>query len=175
VDPRLYHVQGKAKFVTDLPALLEEFYRDKLTALLRHLAGARLVSQYDANNTYQYIINREETQLSWVAQAIVALSGSVPAEGPEPDRRGSGKADAEHRVMQEDARDAQAFVDRWRPRVDAMTNARHRGMLRVILGEALEQKRFFEQALAGDTDLLGRRGDAVGERVGAVLPTRWIE
>ena len=43
------------------------------------------------------------------------------------------------------------------------------------LGETLEQKRFFEQALAGDTDLLGRRGDEVGPRVGEVLPTRWIE
>src|SRR5207248_7621078 len=59
-------------------------------------------------------------------------------------------------VLQEDARDAQAFVDRWGPRVEAMTNARHRGMLRVVLGETLEQKRFFEQALAGRTDLLGR-------------------
>jgi hypothetical protein len=48
-------------------------------------------------------------------------------------------------------------------------------MLRVILGETLEQKRFFEQALAGRTDLLGRRGDEVGARVGSVLPNRWIE
>ena len=45
----------------------------------------------------------------------------------------------------------------------------------TILGETLEQKRFFEQALAGMTDLLGRRGAEVGERVGEVLPTRWIE
>jgi hypothetical protein len=48
-------------------------------------------------------------------------------------------------------------------------------MLRVILGETLEQKRFFEQALAGRTDLLGRRGDEVGARVGSVMSTRWIE
>ena len=65
-------------------------------------------------------------------------------------------------MIDEDARGAQAFVDRWRPRVEAMTNARHRGMLRVILGETLEQKRFFEQALAGRTDLLGRRTEDVG-------------
>ena len=56
-----------------------------------------------------------------------------------------------------------------------MRNARHRLMLNVILGETLEQERFFEQALAGRTDLLGRRSDAVGPRVGSVLPTRWIE
>jgi hypothetical protein len=48
-------------------------------------------------------------------------------------------------------------------------------MLRVILGETLEQKRFFDQALAGRTDLLGRRGEEVGPRVGEVLSTRWIE
>ena len=62
----------------------------------------------------------------------------------------------------EDARDAQAFVDRWRPRTEAMSDARHRRMLQVILGEALEQKRFFEQALAGRTDLLGLRSEQVG-------------
>jgi hypothetical protein len=56
-----------------------------------------------------------------------------------------------------------------------MTNARHARMLRVILGEVLEQKRFFEQALAGRTDLLGRRADVLGPSHGNVLPSRWIE
>ena len=78
-------------------------------------------------------------------------------------------------MLEEDARDSQAFVDRWRPRVDAMANARHAKMLRLILGETLEQKRFFEQALAGRTDLLGRRGAQVGPSHGEVLPSRWIE
>ena len=50
-----------------------------------------------------------------------------------------------------------------------MTNARHRGMLRVILGETLEQKRFFEQGLAGRTDLLGRRGQQLEPSHGEVL------
>ena len=53
--------------MTDLVGLLEEFHREKLGQLLRHQAGARLVQQYDANNTYQYIINREAVQLSWIA------------------------------------------------------------------------------------------------------------
>ena len=48
-------------------------------------------------------------------------------------------------------------------------------MLRVILGEVLEQKRFFEQALAGRVDLLGQRGGAPRPARGEVLPTRWIE
>jgi hypothetical protein len=163
--------------VTDpLLALLQEFYRDKLAMLLRHESAARWVAQYDANNTYQYIINREETQLSWVARTIVDLGAEVPAVADRPDRKTQGRgANAARPLFDEDARDAQAFVERWTARVESMTNARHRGMLRVILGEALEAKRFFEQAAAGRTDLLGRRTPEVGALVGEVLPTRWIE
>ena len=161
--------------MTDLLPLLQDFYADKLSALLRHVAGARLVAQYDANNAYQYIINREETQLAWVGQAVVGLGGEVSTASAEPDRRAAKGQDSSKHVTEEDARDAQAFVDRWTPRVEAMTNARHRGMLRIVLGETLEQKRFFEQALAGDTGLLGTRSAAVGARVGEVMATRWIE
>ena len=161
--------------MTDLVALLQEFHRDKLTMMLRHAAGATRVTQYDANNTYQYIINREETQLSWIAKAIEELGGSL-AEPADGGRRLSGKKDGAARAaIEEDARDAQSFVDRWRPRVDAMRHARHAKMLRVILGEVLEAKRFFEQALAGRTDLLGRRADVLEPASGEVLPTRWIE
>jgi hypothetical protein len=143
---------------------------------LRHQAGSRLVGQYDANNTYQYIVNRDDVQLSWIAKAIEELGGSSAAEQTELSRAVTGKASEVARgVIDEDRRDAQAFVDRWRPRVDSMHQARHQGMLRVILGETLEQKRFFDQALAGRTDLLGRRGAAVGPSHGEVLPARWIE
>jgi len=162
--------------VTDLVPMLQEFYRDKLAMLLRHEAAARWVAQYDANNTYQYIINREETQLSWVGRALVDLGAEVPASVDQPERKPAGKGtSAAKPLFDEDARDAQAFVDRWKPRVESMTNARHRGMLRVILGEALEARRFFEQAAAGRTDLLGKRTPEVGALVGEVLPTRWIE
>jgi hypothetical protein len=169
-------VQGKAERVTDLLPLLGEFHRDKLSELLRHQAGARLVGQYDVNNTYQYIINREETQLAWIAAALVDLGASVTDDLVEPERRAPGKGPAaSNGIFEEDSAAAQAFVDRWRPRVENMTNARQRGMLRVVLGETLEQKRFFDQARAGRTDLLGRRGEHVGSRVGHVLPTRWTE
>jgi hypothetical protein len=162
--------------VTDLLPLLQEFYREKLAMLLRHQAAARLVTQYDHNNTYQYIVNREEVQLSWIGKAIEELGGAAPEDAPEPDRRGSGKAaDVVRSVFEADAHDAQAFVDRWRPRVETMTNARHSKMLRVVLGEVLEAKRFFEQARAGRTDLLGRRDPQLGPPHGEVLPSRWIE
>ena len=79
--------------MTDSLPLLQEFYREKLAALLRHQAGARLIRQYDANNTYQYIINREETQLAWVAAAILELGGAVPADSAEPsaDKRATSR------------------------------------------------------------------------------------
>jgi hypothetical protein len=175
VDARLHHLQGKAEHVSDLLVLLQEFYRGKVMALLAHQAGARFVGQYDVNNTYQYIINREEAQLSWVASAIAELGGTLP-EVAEPVRSVSGKGDqAAHQILEEDARDAQAFVDLWRPRIQAMPNARQAKMLMLVLGEVLEQKRFFEQALAGRTDLLGRRGAQLGPSHGEVLPARWIE
>jgi len=162
--------------VSDLVGLLQDFYREKLAALLQHQAGARLVAQYDQNNTYQYIINREDAHLAWVGKAIQELGGAVADDQPEPTREAGGKrAEAAHRVFEEDVAGSQAFVDRWRPRIDLMTNARHAKMLRVILGEVLEQKRFFEQALAGRTDLLGRRAEVLGPSHGVVLPARWIE
>ncbi len=107
--------------------------------------------------------------------AIEELGGTL-VDDAEPARQPHGKAaDAARHIMDEDGRDAQAFVDRWRPRLTHMTNARHTKMLAVILGEVLEQKRFFEQALAGRTDLLGRRADVLEPSYGEVLPTRWIE
>ena len=161
--------------MTETLALLQDFYREKLAMLLRHQVGARLIGQYDQNNTYQYIVNREETELSWVGKAIEDMGGTV-ADAEEPVREAGGKAaDAARAIFDEDGRDAQAFVDRWRPRVERMTNDRHARMLEVILGEALEQKRFFEQAAAGRTDLLGRRAEVLGPSHGEVLPTRWIE
>ena len=161
--------------MTDLLGLLQEFYRDKLTTYLRHQAAARLVPQYDANNTYQYIINRDDVQLTWVAKAIEELGGTMP-EVAELTREPQGKpAAAALAVIDEDRNDAQAFVDRWRPKIDHMENARHAKMLRVILGEVLEQKRFFEQALAGRIDLLGQREVHLEPARGDVLPSRWIE
>jgi hypothetical protein len=161
--------------VSDTLTLLQEFYRDKLTMFLRHQAGSRAIGQYDQNNTYQFIVNRDETHLSWVGKAIEEMGGQL-ADAAEPERPDISKGAAATRgVVEEDARDARAFVDRWRPRIDAMTNARHAMMLRVILGEVLEQQRFFEQILAGRTDLLGRRADVLGPAHGEVLPTRWIE
>jgi hypothetical protein len=159
---------------TELLALLREFYRDKLTIRQRHVAVAKHVPDYDFNNTYQYVIAREDVQLTWLADAITDMGGALE-DLPEPDIHAPGKsAEVQSQLMGEDRQAAQGFVDKWRPRMDAMPNARHRSLLQVILGETLEHKRFFDQAVAGRTDLLGRRADGAGTG-GGVLPVRWME
>jgi hypothetical protein len=169
-------MQGKAKLVkaTELLALLREFYRDKLAIRQRHVAVAKYVAHYDFNNTYQYVIAREDVQLNWLRDAITDLGGTLD-EVPEPTIEASAKgAELQARLIGEDGDAAQGFADKWRPRMDALPNARHRSMLRVILGETLEHRRFFQQALAGRSDLLGRRADGAGTG-GGVLGVRWIE
>jgi hypothetical protein len=158
---------------TELLDLLTEFYRDKMAMRQRHLAAARLVSDYDFNNTYQYIIAREDLQLNWLRDAVTDMGG-VPPDVPEPVISAGGKgAQLQSGVLREDRTAAQSFIDQWKPRIAALNHARHRMMLNVILGETAEHRRFFDQAIAGRTDLLGRRADGAGTG-GGVLPTRWV-
>jgi hypothetical protein len=172
VDAGLHHLQGKAERVrtAELLTLLQGLYRDKVALHARHEAAARRLSSYEINNTYQYILAREAVHLEWLRAAIEELGGSIGPIGP-------GASDAEPRdqsdLIRADVASAQAFVDAWRDRVEAVTHARHRTMLRVLLGEVLEHKRFFEQALAGRADLLGRRPPNASTG-GGVLPDRWI-
>jgi bacterioferritin (cytochrome b1) len=174
VDARLHHLQGKAKLVTaaELLDFMTAVYRDKLAIRNRHVAAARFVSDYNVNNTYQYVINRDDMHVRWLHDAIVDLGGT-PEDQPVPDLGAGKDTDAQQRMLAADRDGARDFVARWRERVEALPNARHRSMLRVILGETMEQERFFEQGLAGREDLLGRRADGAGTGDG-VLPTRWV-
>ena len=52
--------------------------------MIQHMSHARLVGQYDANNTYQYVVNRDDVQLSWLAKAITELGGAEPAPAATP-------------------------------------------------------------------------------------------
>jgi hypothetical protein len=142
----------------ELTALLREFHRDKLALRQRHVAVARHVSGYDANNAYQYVIAREDVHLSWLEAAIAELS-AAPEAVSEPNVPAPGKKESFLPLVSHDSREAGAFVTRWRPRVADVSNARHRGMMQVILGETLEQKRSFDQILAGRDDVLGRRAN----------------
>ena len=165
---------------SDLQPLLTEFAAGRLAILKRHEAGARIVAHYDFNNTYQYVINREETHLTWLLTALAEFGAPLPEpsrEIPVPAIEKVKKrveATAYRAILEDDARELAAFVERWRARVDTMAHARHRTMLNVVLGESMEHRRLFEQAAAGFEDLLGRRTGGVS-RQGAVLPSRWQE
>lgn len=165
---------------SELVDILSPFAAERLALLDRHLNGARVVSHYDFDNTYQYVINREDTHIAWLRSALTEAGVSMPAPGDSLAVPAVGKVSravepaAFRGVLEDDARTLTSFVSRWRPTVDAMTHARHRIMLDVILGESREHARLFEQAAAGSEDLLGRRTGGVA-RQGGVLPTRWQE
>ena len=110
---------------TELVALLRDFYKDKLSMRQRHVAVAKHVPDYDFNNTYQYIIAREDVQLNWLRDAITDMGGALD-DVSEPEVSSAGKGtEAQSRLIGEDRDGAQRFVDTWRPRVESMPNARH--------------------------------------------------
>jgi hypothetical protein len=164
----------------DLKTLLTTVAAERLAILQRLEGAARVVSHYDFNNTYQYVISRQETHIAWVQNALAEFAAPLPAPAaalPAPAAPKVGKkvdTSAYRGILEDDAKNLGAFVARWRPRVDAVTHARHRLMLNVVLGESLEHQRLFEQAASGFEDVLGKRTPQA-TRVGAVLPTRWIE
>ena len=159
---------------TELLDFLREVYRDRLTVRNRHAAAAAHVADYNFNNTYQYIVNRADMHVRWLQDAIEEMGGKVEDTVPGPQITVTGKGkDAERSIMTGDRDEARGFIAKWTPRIDALPNARHKTMLRLMLGEVREQERFFEQALAGREDLLGRRADGAGTG-GGVLPTRWV-
>jgi hypothetical protein len=177
-------VQGETKGVStqqnELRDLLSRAAAERLALIQRHEAGARVVSHYDFNNTYQYVISREETHLSWLQNALAELDAPLPPAAsaipvpavPKADRKGNP---ANYRaILEDDGKGLGAFIERWRPQVGAMTHARHRTMMNVILGESAEHQRLFTQAASGFEDVLGRRTSHAA-RVGGVLPDRWQE
>lgn len=156
--------------------VLRAFHRDKLTLRQRHVAVARRVDNYAFNNAYQNVISRDDVHLSWLESAIAELGGVADAV-PEPELPAQGRRDAFLPLVEDDARDVEAFVERWRARLPDVGNARHRKMLGVVLGEALEHRRFFQQVAAGREDLLGRRSNGRGDTGtgNGVLSLRWLE
>jgi hypothetical protein len=175
VDAGLHHLQGKAKRVKskEMLGLLREFYRDKALMRQSHIDAARFVSDYNFNNTYQYIIAREDMHVRWLADAVADLAGAAEEPGVGDVHASVRSRDAQRAVIEANSKEAQEFLDKWRPRIDKLPNARHRQMLNVILGETLEHKRFFDLALAGREDLLGRRADGMGTG-GGVMGSRWV-
>ena len=164
----------------ELQQLLTDLSAERVALIERHEAGARVVSHYDFNNTYQYVIAREETHLGWLGSALTELGTVLPKASAALPVPAVGKMTkkvepaAFKSILDDDARTLGAFVQKWRPKLEAITHARHRTMLNVVMGESLEHQRLFAQAAAGFEDLLGKRTGGVA-RVGGVLPARWQE
>ena len=164
----------------ELQQLLTDLAAERVALIERHEAGARVVSHYDFNNTYQYVIAREETHLGWLGAALGELGATLPKATAAMPVPAVGKMTkkvepaAFKAILDDDARTLGAFVQKWRPKLEAITHARHRTMLNVVMGESLEHQRLFTQAAAGFEDLLGKRTGGVA-RVGGVLPARWQE
>ena len=95
----------------ELQSLLTSFAADRLSLLRRHEAGARVVSHYDFNNAYQYVIAREETQLSWLQSALAEAGvSSLPSPAaeipvpPAPKPARKVEASAYRGILDDDAR-----------------------------------------------------------------------
>lgn len=155
-----------------LAELIRECYAERVKLLTRHEDVAQVITDYDINNAYQYIINREQTHLSWLQHALLDLGAGLAAEPARGAAVASTKGDAWKSLCADDAKASAQFVDRWRPKVDAVTHARHKGMLKVMLGEMLEHKRLFDQAAQGRRDLIGKSLE-INDHSGDVMTSRW--
>lgn len=156
-------------------ALLRELHRDKMTIYLRHIAVARLVSDYEFNNAYQFVINREDAHLKWLESAITEYGGTPETVGEPTVTASAGKKNEKFLpLVADDAQQAGELAAKWKPRAAEIRSERHRKLVNVIVGETLEQKRFFDHVGAGQDDLLGRRmaGASTGD---GVMPVRWVE
>src|SRR5262245_31868124 len=97
--------------------LLQEFYRDKSFMRAQHVAAAQSIGDYDFNNTYQYVIAREDMHLRWLIDAITNF-GAQPVDVPGPRQQASGGGkDAQRQAIAGDRDTAQRFMDKWRSRV----------------------------------------------------------
>ena len=155
-----------------LADLIRECYLERVALLMRHEDVAVTITDYDINNAYQYIIAREETHLSWLQQALLSLGAPLPVD-PARGAALAVKGDGWKAFASDDAAANAGFVEKWRPRVDEITNARHQGMLKVMLGEMLEHKRLFDQAAQGRKDLIGT-SLAINDHSGKVMSARFV-
>jgi hypothetical protein len=171
VDARLHHLQGEADDVSpaELLQFLNEFHRDTLALFKARQTNAQSVAAYDANNGYQQILGRQEIHLQWLRDAIAAL-GSTAADTLDQ-VSGTASRETARSIIDADAAGQKAFIDRWFPRTTSVTNARHRKMLELILGEMKEHLRVLQQAAESRADLLGRHADGKVLR-GTVMAAR---
>jgi hypothetical protein len=156
-----------------LAELIRDFYLERVSLLMRHEDVAQVITDYDINNAYQYIIAREQTHLSWLQHALLDVGASLADDPTSTVAVSPVKGDGWKSYCSEDAQANAKFVEKWRPKLDTITNARHKGMLKVILGETLEHKRLFDQAAQGRKDLIGKSLD-INDHSGDVMSARFV-
>ena len=152
----------------DLLALLNDFHRETLELFAERQTIARSVAAYDANNGYQQVIGRQEVHLRWLADAIAALAGTAAESSEQGEKPPTPNVRA---LIERDAAGQKAFIDRWTPAVARITNARHRKMLTLILGEMREHLHVLQLAAESRSDVLGRHSDGKVLR-GTVMAVR---
>ena len=113
---------------TELVQILTGVAADRLALLQRHEAGARVVSHYDFNNAYQYVISREETHITWLQAALAELNAPFPRPAatlavPDVPKGKKGDPDVFRGVLEDDARQLAAFIARWRERIDSVVGS----------------------------------------------------
>jgi hypothetical protein len=154
-----------------LAELIRDMYLERVSLLMRHEDVAKVITDYDINNAYQYMIAREQTHLSWLQHALLDL-GAPLVNDPPRGAAVSARGDSWKSLAADDALANAQFVEKWRPKIETITNARHKGMLQVILGEMLEHKRLFDQAASGNKNLIGKSLE-INDHSGAVMADRW--
>lgn len=154
-----------------LLSVLEDFYRETLGLVQARQENARSVTEYNANNAYQQVLGRQDVHLQWLSDAIAELGGNPSSPGQSQEDAVTVRDSNEKSLLESDVRNQRTFVDRWAPLVDTVTNARHRKLLQLILGEMKEHLRVVQQAQEGRTDLLGRHSDGKVLR-GEVMASR---
>jgi len=155
-----------------LAELIRDFYLERVSLLMRHEDVAQTITDYDINNAYQYIVAREQTHLSWLQHALLDL-GAPLVNDPSRGSALTAKGDAWKSFAGEDARANATFVEKWRGKIEGVTHARHKGMLKVVLGEMLEHKRLFDQAAEGRKDLIGKSLE-INDHSGDVMSVRFV-
>ena len=153
----------------ELLKLLNDFHRQTLELFKARQTNAQSVSAYDANNGYQQVIGRQEVHLRWLSDAIDSLGGS--AADSVDQISGTASAEKIKSIIDRDAASQTAFIDRWTSIVPTVTNARHRLLLELILGEMKEHLRILQQAAESRPDVLGRHSDGKVLR-GTVIAAR---
>jgi hypothetical protein len=153
----------------ELLTLLNDFHRETLELFKARQTNAQSVAAYDANNGYQQVIGRQEVHLRWLSDAIAALGGT--AADSLDQLSGTASLEDFKSIVDRDAASQKAFIDRWAPIVPTVTNARHRKLLELILGEMKEHLRILQQAAESRSDVLGRHSDGKVLR-GTVMAAR---